>query len=1134
MTNLVVNNPINKVISIQGKAIVVNNSCIRRIVTPGRTIVVCANNTVKIVRTSTTPTVVQINNQQVKVVRIGAAGSVAPSDHGILTGLADDDHTQYHTDFRALTWLGTRSTDDLPEGANLYYTQARFDTAFVAKTTTNLTEGVNLYYTNERVDDRVNNLLQDGGGLTWTYNDISGTLTPAIDHGGIGGLTDDDHTQYTLADGTRAFTGAVGGITPSSTSDLATKGYVDSLAQGIDWQDSVLDKNLVTSPASPSTGDRYIIAGIGGDWSSGTIDDIAEYDGAAWSFETPNEGFAAWVEDEDKLYVYNGAAWVTFGSTVDHGNLSGLGDDDHTQYHNDSRALTWLGTRSTTDLSEGTNLYYTQARFDTAFAAKSTTDLSEGTNLYYTDTRARAALSGGDGITYNSTTGAIVADINTTNLKFTTSEINTIQNIATNSEPEFNRIKLGGHSEGAIMFFDSSKFSAQDSNNLFWDNTNKFLSIGNNNATTQLDVTGTITSRALTATRLMASDGSKGMASVSDLTTWIAGTTNQVTVTDDLDGSLTLSLPQNIHTSAEPTFNNIIASGLTPGAVIFIGGTNALAQDSAKLFWDNTGKLFGMGTNTPDRLLTLQTGGDWLSLKNAAGTTKWHLSPAGATGLSFSETGAADGRIFIKAGGNVGFGTTNPLGNMQLTSGSPQFLFLQSGASADNGLWDFLVTTESFNLRTINDANSAAANIMTVNRTGTIVDNIIFGGDVGIGATPVNKLDVEGAAVIGAAYSGTNTAPTNGLLVEGNISIGESSPDATASIHINSVNPKMVFVESGVTADNGRWDFLMDSESFRFRTVNDGNSAANNVMTVERTGIVIDTIQLAGKVGIDAVPSISLAIGDADTGIDWVSDGIIDIKTNGASAIHIGSDQKVGIGTITTPHAGVGLAKLAIEGTDGDAAGPHMQFTTPADDYPLLQILPWQHDNVSINFDAYFTTAGTGWTSSDAGSNFQIAKGGDKLRIQYDSGVAAGSAITWNKGITLNIAGKVGIGGVDPNLSLTIGDSDTGIDWISDGIFELKTDGQPVIRMDNAQKVGINVTSMAAQLDVDQTSASAAIPVIRLKQVDADYALMNYVGTEGSGSSIDTRTTSGATSGHLKKQKNGTDIWVAFSTTAPS
>ncbi len=51
-----------------------------------------------------------------------------------------------------------------------------------------------------------------------------------------------------------------------------------------------------------------------------------------------------------------------------------------------------ISNHSTTDLSEGTNLYYTTARFDTAFSGKSTTDLSEGTNLYYTTTRANTNI----------------------------------------------------------------------------------------------------------------------------------------------------------------------------------------------------------------------------------------------------------------------------------------------------------------------------------------------------------------------------------------------------------------------------------------------------------------------------------------------------------------------------------------------------------------------------------------------------------------------------------------------------------------------------------------------------------------------------------------------------------------------
>lgn len=51
------------------------------------------------------------------------------------------------------------------------------------------------------------------------------------------------------------------------------------------------------------------------------------------------------------------------------------------------------GDYSTTLVTEGTNLYYTQARFDTAFSGKSTTDLTEGSNLYYTLARFNTALA---------------------------------------------------------------------------------------------------------------------------------------------------------------------------------------------------------------------------------------------------------------------------------------------------------------------------------------------------------------------------------------------------------------------------------------------------------------------------------------------------------------------------------------------------------------------------------------------------------------------------------------------------------------------------------------------------------------------------------------------------------------------
>jgi hypothetical protein len=61
---------------------------------------------------------------------------------------------------------------------------------------------------------------------------------------------------------------------------------------------------------------------------------------------------------------------------------------------------------TTTDISEGTNLYYTQARFNSAFTAKNTSDLSEGTNEYFTAARVRAVVLTGLSLATNAVISA--------------------------------------------------------------------------------------------------------------------------------------------------------------------------------------------------------------------------------------------------------------------------------------------------------------------------------------------------------------------------------------------------------------------------------------------------------------------------------------------------------------------------------------------------------------------------------------------------------------------------------------------------------------------------------------------------------------------------------------------------------
>jgi hypothetical protein len=79
-------------------------------------------------------------------------------------------------------------------------------------------------------------------------------------------------------------------------------------------------------------------------------------------------------------------------------------------------------------------------------------------------------------------------------------------------------------------------------------------------------------------------------------------------------------------------------------------------------------------------------------------------------------------------------------------------------------------------------------------------NGLLVEGNVGIGTNdPKNKLDIEGATVIGSTYAGTNTAPTNGLLVEGNVGIGETDP--LYKLHIRGSGPQL-FLEGDDNVDN--------------------------------------------------------------------------------------------------------------------------------------------------------------------------------------------------------------------------------------------------------------------------------------------------------------------------------------------
>lgn len=137
-------------------------------------------------------TLIQIREDLEQLELTGAGSALA--NH-----IVSDDHTSYHTDSRALTWLGTRSTSDLSEGNNLYYTEARV--------TANAAVQSGILHVHDRSHE-MDSIADHQAASATNYgkyvraNPVDGKIEfstiegGSSDHGGLTGLLDDDHTQY--------------------------------------------------------------------------------------------------------------------------------------------------------------------------------------------------------------------------------------------------------------------------------------------------------------------------------------------------------------------------------------------------------------------------------------------------------------------------------------------------------------------------------------------------------------------------------------------------------------------------------------------------------------------------------------------------------------------------------------------------------------------------------------------------------------------------------------------------------------------------------------------------------------------------------------------------------------------------
>ena len=276
----------------------------------------------------------------------------------------------------------------------------------------------------EAAQDAINTALTAGTGITKTYDDVANTLTVAVDTtaiqarvtgvtdteiGYLDGVTSAIQTQLdtklatSTASSTYApkdaptFTGTV--VLPSTTSIGTVSGteleYVDGVTAPIQTQ---LDAKASSTQLSDHTSDSTAVHGISDTANLAYLTDLSSH-----------------ASDTTDIHGISNTANLVYavdlsGHASDTTDIHGITDTAELATKAFAASLLTGATKTNISITGDKNGLVITA--ENGVTDASTTELAEGTNLYFTDERAQDAVgnSVGTGLTYNDTTGAISVD----------------------------------------------------------------------------------------------------------------------------------------------------------------------------------------------------------------------------------------------------------------------------------------------------------------------------------------------------------------------------------------------------------------------------------------------------------------------------------------------------------------------------------------------------------------------------------------------------------------------------------------------------------------------------------------------------------------------------------------------------
>lgn len=618
-----------------------------------------------------------------------------------------------------------------------------------------------------------------------------------------------------------------------------------------------------------------------------------------------------------KLTV-NGKGLVTAASNATTSDIS----EGSNLYYTQARFDTAFAAKSTTNLSEGTNLYYTQNRFDSAFAAKTTDNLTEGsTNLYFTTARARSSVSAGTGITYNSTTGVI----------------STVQDISTGASPAFASITASG----AI-----TAGSLSVTGDLVVNGTTTTI----NSTTLSVDDKNIELGSIAVPTNTTADGGGITLKGTTDKTFNWVNATGAWTSSEHLALAAGKTLLLNGSTSGTVTIQVPAAAGSTTITIPATTGTVVTTGDTGTV---TNAMLAGSIANAKLVNSSVTVNGQTVALGGSttitANTTNALTIGTGLTGTSFNGSSAVtiaiDSTVVTLSG-------TQTLTNKSFTDSTTYFVD-ETDSSKKLQFQLSGITGATTRTLTIPDVDGT---IITSGDTGTVTSAMIANGTI-VDADISSSAAIANSKIAGLAASATTDTTNASNITSGTLSASRL-PAFTGDATTTAGSSALTLASTGVTAGS-----YGSSTAVPVLTI-DAKGRITAASTASISGALTFTGDVTGTGTTGSSTALTLATVNSNVGTFGSSTAIPTITVNAKGLITAVSTTAVFIPSSSISVTGGDLTLSGTTGADitnatlaasGVTAGTYTKITVDAKGRATVGAMASTDDITEGTSNIYFT-----------------------------------------------------------------------------------------------------------------------------------------------------------------------------------